>query len=122
MPVIQARPDIAGTIAALPPTVVSASIAQSNREPMIERPVRCRAGVRAQGRDVMAAGRDIGQDRLAAGGDDFHESLMNAHDGLSFEQSAALNARLVLLLANRVGDADLLESILDAAAGRSGDG
>ncbi len=69
----------------------------------------------------MAGDKNIGQDRLAAGGDDFYEMLMNAHDGLTFEQSVALNARLVLLLANQVGDADLLKSILDAAAERSGD-
>ncbi len=69
----------------------------------------------------MAGNGDIGKDRLAAGGDDFYEALMKAHDGLTFEQSAALNARLVLLLANQVGDGDLLKSILDAAADRPED-
>lgn len=69
----------------------------------------------------MTGRKDIGQDRLAAAGDDFYEALMKAHDGLTFEQSAALNARLVLLLANQVGDGDLLKSILDAAADKPED-
>ncbi len=37
-------------------------------------------------------------------GDDFYESLIAAHHGLSDEQSSMLNARLILLLANHIGD------------------
>jgi hypothetical protein len=58
---------------------------------------------------------DIGRDGLGAAGDDFYAALMAAHEGLSFEESAALNARLVLLLANRVGDLEALRSALEAA-------
>lgn len=58
---------------------------------------------------------DIGRDRLGAAGDDFYAALMAAHDGLSFEQSARLNARLVLLLANRVGDLEALKAAIEAA-------
>jgi len=58
---------------------------------------------------------DLGTDRLGARGDDFYALLMAAHDGLSFEDSAALNARLVLLLANQVGDMDILEEALKRA-------
>ncbi|MFW9622137.1 MAG: DUF2783 domain-containing protein, partial [Macromonas sp.] len=36
--------------------------------------------------------------------DDFYEALIATHQGLSTEQSHALNARLVLLLANHIGD------------------
>lgn len=61
------------------------------------------------------AERDLGTDRLGGRGDDFYALLMAAHDGLSFEDSAALNARLVLLLANQVGDIDLLEQALKRA-------
>jgi hypothetical protein len=44
--------------------------------------------------------------------DAFYEALLDAHQGLSREDSEALNARLVLLLANAVGDiATLLECI-----------
>lgn len=49
--------------------------------------------------------------------DDFYENLMSLHDGLSDEQSARLNARLVLLLANHVGQGDELDTILKTAKG-----
>lgn len=58
---------------------------------------------------------DIGRDRLGAAGDEFYAALMEAHEGLSFEESARLNARLVLLLANRVGDLDILRQALAVA-------
>ena len=45
----------------------------------------------------------------------FYEQLMNAHAGLSREQSELLNARLILLLANQVGDAKLLHECIAAA-------
>ena len=47
--------------------------------------------------------------------DDFYECLLNAHLGLDAEQSAALNARLILLLANQVGDQDILKECIAAA-------
>ncbi|NIC40735.1 DUF2783 domain-containing protein [Aquabacterium sp. A08] len=40
--------------------------------------------------------------------DDMYEALIAAHQGLSTEQSHALNARLVLLLANHIGDVAVL--------------
>ena len=48
-------------------------------------------------------------------GDDFYEKLLNAHEGLSKEQSDALNARLILVLSNHIGDIDLLEQALEAS-------
>lgn len=49
--------------------------------------------------------------------DGFYEALLVAHEGLSDSESADLDARLVLLLANQVGDqAVLLECIAAAAA------
>lgn len=57
----------------------------------------------------------LGVDKLGAAGDDFYEALMAAHEGLSDEQSARLNVRLVLLLANQVGDAEMLSAALDKA-------
>ena len=36
--------------------------------------------------------------------DDFYEALIAAHRGLSDAQSATLNAKLILLLANQIGD------------------
>jgi hypothetical protein len=58
---------------------------------------------------------EIGRDRLGPHGDEFYAALMAAHDGLSFEQSAALNARLVFVLANLVGDPRSLEQALTGA-------
>lgn len=47
--------------------------------------------------------------------DDFYEALIAAHEGLAAEDSHALNARLVLLLANHIGSLDVLREALDAA-------
>jgi Protein of unknown function (DUF2783) len=47
--------------------------------------------------------------------DDFYEALIAAHDGLDAAESHALNARLVLLLANHVGALDVLREALAAA-------
>ena len=47
--------------------------------------------------------------------DDFYQALIDAHAGLSEPQSAALNARLILLLANQVGDYDTLREAIAAA-------
>jgi len=47
--------------------------------------------------------------------DDFYEALIDAHQGLSTEQSHALNARLVLLLANHIGALPVLREALAAA-------
>ena len=44
--------------------------------------------------------------------DDFYEVLVNAHDGLSDDESRRLNAKIILLLANAVGNKDLLEEII----------
>jgi len=47
--------------------------------------------------------------------DDFYEALIELHRDLTPEQSAKVNAKLVLLLANHVGDIDVLRQALDAA-------
>jgi hypothetical protein len=47
--------------------------------------------------------------------DGFYERLLDAHAGLTPEQSQLLNARLILLLANQVGDAQVLAECLEAA-------
>lgn len=48
-------------------------------------------------------------------GDDFYEALIDIHKGLSDEQSEQLNARLILLLANHIGDLDVLHEAMAAA-------
>jgi hypothetical protein len=47
--------------------------------------------------------------------DDFYQALIDAHAGLSEQESAALNARLILLLANQVGDLATLKEAIAAA-------
>lgn len=57
----------------------------------------------------------IGGDRLGLAGDDFYAALMAAHEGLTYDESARLNARLILLMANAIGDLEELEALLAAA-------
>ena len=47
--------------------------------------------------------------------DDFYEALIELHRGLSDAQSALVNAKLVLLLANHVGEAEVLRAAMAAA-------
>lgn len=47
--------------------------------------------------------------------DGFYEQLLDAHQGLGRESSELLNARLILLLANQVGDARVLADCIAAA-------
>ncbi|MDG1117026.1 MAG: DUF2783 domain-containing protein [Flavimaricola sp.] len=47
--------------------------------------------------------------------DDFYAALLAAYDGLDEGESHALNARLVLILANHIGDEGVLTQALDAA-------
>ncbi len=47
--------------------------------------------------------------------DTFYEQLLDAHAGLAPTQSELLNARLILLLANQVGDARVLKDCVEAA-------
>ncbi len=48
-------------------------------------------------------------------GDEFYEKLIDAHNGLTDEQSEGLNARLILLLANHIGDLKVLREALEKA-------
>ena len=61
----------------------------------------------------------IAPDRLSPHQDEFYNALMDAHAGLSEAESHALNARLVLLMANRIGDVAALKELLETARGYS---
>jgi hypothetical protein len=52
--------------------------------------------------------------------DGFFEELLAAHEGLGTEQSFELNARLLMLLANQVGDRAVISRCIELAraAGR----
>jgi hypothetical protein len=47
--------------------------------------------------------------------DDFYEMLVQLHRDLSEEQSELVNARLILLLANHVGDMEVLREAVRVA-------
>ncbi len=50
------------------------------------------------------------------GVDDFYAELLAAHEGLSKDESDAYNARLVLILANHIGERAPLSQALAATA------
>jgi hypothetical protein len=49
--------------------------------------------------------------------DDFYARLIALHAGLSTEQSQMLNSKLVLVLANHIGDRQVLDEVLEMARG-----
>lgn len=69
----------------------------------------------------------LNTDPNIASPDDFYELLLETHRGLSLEQSQLLNAKLILLLANQIGDLAVLceamakarEGVAEGAAARN---
>lgn len=59
---------------------------------------------------------DLNLDPNIARADDFYADLLAVHEGRSKAESDAINARLILILANHIGDADVLRAALKAAA------
>ena len=49
--------------------------------------------------------------------DGFYAELIDTHAGLTDDDSQALNARLILILANHIGDRSVLTAALKAAKG-----
>jgi hypothetical protein len=47
--------------------------------------------------------------------DDFYEALLDTHRDLDDAQSTLVNAKLVLLLANHIGDLEVLRAAMAAA-------
>jgi len=47
--------------------------------------------------------------------DDFYQELIDLHRELTDEQSAMVNAKLILLLANHIGDLGVLRAAMAAA-------
>jgi len=52
--------------------------------------------------------------------DDFYERLIATHRGLTDAQSAFVNAKLILLLANHIGDPEVLAQAMAAARDDAG--
>jgi hypothetical protein len=48
-------------------------------------------------------------------GDDFYEALIDTHRDLTDEQSSLVNAKLVLLLSNHIGDLSVLREAMNIA-------
>lgn len=48
-------------------------------------------------------------------GDDFYEALIETHRDLTDDQSALVNAKLVLLLSNHIGDLSVLREAMRIA-------
>ena len=48
-------------------------------------------------------------------GDDFYQALIDTHRDLTDEQSAVVNAKLVLLLSNHIGDLSVLTEAMAIA-------
>ena len=51
-----------------------------------------------------------------AGADDFYAELLALHEGRDKAESDAINARLILLLANHIGDRAILRDAMEKAA------
>ena len=50
--------------------------------------------------------------------DEFYSKLIEAHEGLSEEESIEFNSRLILILSNQVGDPEILAEALEIAKRR----
>lgn len=53
--------------------------------------------------------------RAFSPGDDFYEALIDMHRDLTDEQSEMVNARLILLLSNHIGDISVLREAMQIA-------
>jgi len=58
---------------------------------------------------------DLNTELNLADPDGFYERLVGLHAGLTEEQSRLLNAKLILLLANHIGDEAVLQAAMTAA-------
>ncbi len=59
----------------------------------------------------------LNTDPNLASPDKFYEALINMHRGLSDDQSEIVNARLILVLANHIGDLAILGQAMKIARG-----
>ena len=57
----------------------------------------------------------LNTDSNIASPDDFYEELIDLHRDLTDEQSALVNAKLIVLLANHIGDMEVLHAAMAAA-------
>jgi hypothetical protein len=55
--------------------------------------------------------------RNAPAADDIYEAIIRMHEGLTDDESARVNARLILILANHIGDASIIKEATIIARG-----
>ncbi|WP_169544735.1 DUF2783 domain-containing protein [Sneathiella aquimaris] len=49
--------------------------------------------------------------------DEIYETIIKMHENLNEEESALVNAKLILILANHIGDANVISQAADLARG-----
>jgi hypothetical protein len=64
--------------------------------------------------------KQIYEPNLGRDTDDGYAAIIAAHEGLTEAQSHALNARLVLLMANALGDVDQIRDLCETARAYAG--
>lgn len=52
--------------------------------------------------------------------DEIYQAIIDMHEGLSEQESSAVNARLILLLANHIGDVNIIRDATAIARGKRG--
>ncbi|AEG48143.1 hypothetical protein Sphch_0446 [Sphingobium chlorophenolicum L-1] len=60
---------------------------------------------------------DLNLDANIAHPDDLYDRLIVLHDGLDDRQSAIVNSKLILLLANHIGDEQVIRQAIGLARG-----
>ena len=60
--------------------------------------------------------RNLDDANTIADPDGFYAELMDLHEGLDVDESLRLDARLILLMAQHIGDAAVLRELLAVAA------
>ena len=63
----------------------------------------------------MNADDHLAQINTISDPDGFYEDLIQAHDGLSANQSRQLNSRIILLIANQIADNRKLKELITLA-------
>src|SRR5260221_14224225 len=92
------------------PTSMCARAGARSLLPPCAPPLRVRPG-----NDGTCAMATLTTDPNIARPDDFYEELIDLHRDLTEAQSALVNAKLILLLANHIGDPDVLRPAMAAA-------
>jgi len=61
--------------------------------------------------------RNLILDANAPAPDEIYEAVIAMHEGLSEEESATVNARMILILSNHIGDAGIIREAAKLARG-----